>query len=79
MARSRRLGIVGEVSVGPDSEVHKKSAGVTKPVFFGNPVLFSPSPFFLEIPFFFGNPVFLQEFGRAFSLLEKRVVVEFPI
>ena len=29
MARSRRLGIAGEVSVGPDPEVHKKSAGVT--------------------------------------------------
>ena len=33
MARSRRLGIVGEVSVWPDRDVHKKSASVTKPVF----------------------------------------------
>ncbi len=33
MARSRRLGIAGEVSVGPDREVHKKSAAVTQPVF----------------------------------------------
>ena len=69
VARSRRLGIVGEVSVGPDPDVHKKSAGVTKPVFF-------QSRFF--------NPVFFetrfsQEFGRAFSLLEKRSLVDFPI
>ena len=59
MARSRRLGIAGEVSVGPDREVHKKSAGVTQ--------------------FDTENPVFLQEFGRAFSLLEKRLLVDFPI
>ena len=49
VARSRRLGIVGEVSVGPDSEVHKKSTGVTKPVFFWK------SRSFLEIPFFCKN------------------------
>ena len=30
MARSRRLGIAGEVSAGPDPEVHKKSAAVTQ-------------------------------------------------
>ena len=30
MARSRRLGIAGEVSAGPDREVHKKSAAVTQ-------------------------------------------------
>ena len=64
MARSRRLGIAGEVSAGPDPEVHKKSAGVTQT--FHDPV-------------FFRIPFFLQEFGRAFSLLEKRVVVDFPI
>ena len=60
MARSRRLGIAGEVSVGPDPEVHKKSAAVTQ----------------------FANPVFrknAQEFGRAFSLLEKRLLVDLPI
>ena len=30
VARSRRLGIAGEVSAGPDREVHKKSAAVTQ-------------------------------------------------
>ena len=61
MARSRRLGIAGEVPAGPNREVHKKSAAVTQ----------------LDASrFFFG---FAQEFGRAFSFLEKRLLVDFPI
>ena len=80
MARSRRLGIVGEVSVGPDSEVHKKSAGVTKPVFFGNPVLFWKSRFFARIRtgvFLIGKTI-IGRFSNK-KLLEQRPMIVFRI
>ena len=58
VARSRRLGSVGEVSVWPDPVLHKISrCQFQKPVFFRS----------------------AQEFGRAFFLLEKRPLVDFPI
>ena len=67
VARSRRLGSVGEVSVWPDPVLHKNQ----------------PLSWDFQIPFFISNPVFsiffAQEFGRAFSLLEKRSMIDFPI
>ena len=61
VARSRRLGSVGEVSVWPDPVLHKNQ-----------PVSVSETRFFV----FFRSA---QEFGRAFFLLEKRSLVDFPI
>ena len=75
MARSRRLGIAGEVSAGPDREVHKKSAAVTQ---------LARIPFF---PFFFARirtGVFLigkTIIGRFSNkkLLEQRPMIVFRI
>ena len=76
MARSRRLGIVGEVSVGPDPDVHKKSAGVTKPVFqsrFFNPVFAR-----IRTGVFLIGKTIIGRFANK-KLLEHRPMIVFPI
>ena len=83
MARSRRLGIAGEVSVWPDREVHKKSAAVTKPVFFFQSRFFNPVfsiPFFARIRtgvFLIGKTI-IGRFSNK-KLLEHRPMIVFPI
>ena len=72
MARSRRLGIAGEVSAGPDREVHKKSAGVTQ--------TFSRSRFFARIRtgvFLIGKTI-IGRFSNK-KLLEQRPMILFRI
>ena len=72
MARSRRLGIAGEVSAGPDREVHKKSAGVTQ--------FDTESRFFARIRtgvFFFGKTI-IGRFSNQ-KLLEQRPMIVFRI
>ena len=64
VARSRRLGIAGEVSVWQIPENSVNHARVN-----------TAATFFLAATFFF----FAQHFGRAFSLLEKRSMIDFPI
>ena len=72
MARSRRLGIAGEVSAGPDPEVHKKSAAVTQ--------TFSRSRFFARIRtgvFLIGKTI-IGRFSKK-KLLEQRPMILFRI
>ena len=76
MARSRRLGIVGEVSVGPDSEVHKKSAGVTKPVFFQSR-FFNPVFARIRTGVFLIGKTIIDRFSNK-KLLEQRPMIDFP-
>ena len=71
MARSGRLGIAGEVSAGPDPEVHKKSAAVTQ---------FDTIPFVARIRtgvFLIGKTI-IGRFSNK-KLLEHRPMLVFPI
>ena len=77
MARSRRLGIAGEVSAGPDPEVHKKSAAVTQ---FSRSRFFSDPVFFARIRtgvFLIGKTI-IGRFSNK-TLLEQRPVILFRI
>ena len=67
MARSRRLGIAGEVSVWQIPENSVNLARVT-----------SGRWDFLRQDFFAAT-ILRQEFGRAFSLWEKRSMIDLPI
>ena len=62
LARSRRLGIAGEVSVWQIPENSVNLARVT----YGRNILVAAT-------------IWPQQFGRAFSLWEKRSMIEFPI
>ena len=72
MARSRRLGIAGEVSVGPDREVHKNISRCHQARFFQS--RFFPIPFF-AIPFF-PIPVFARIRTGVF-LIGKTIIGRF--
>ena len=69
MARSRRLGIAGEVSVWQIPENSVKSG----PCHQGKPCA---QEFVLKN---FGPRISWQQFGRAFSLWKKRSMIDFPI
>ena len=77
MARSGRLGIAGEVSVGPDREAHKKSAGVTKPVFC-NPVFSNPVFARIRTGVFLIGKTIIGRFSNK-KLLEQRPMILFRI
>ena len=72
MARSRRLGIAGEVSAGPDPEVHKKSAGVTSL----DGVVFVVARIRTGV-FLIGKTI-IGRFSNK-KLLEQRPMILFPI
>ena len=67
VARSRRLGIAGEVSVWQIPENSVNTGRVNTAAFWSARFVF------------FSRNIFAQEFGRAFSLLEKRSMIDFPI
>ena len=75
MARSRRLGIAGEVPAGPDPEVHKKSAAVTQ---FDNPVFFFVVVARIRTGVFLIGKTVIGRFSNK-KLLEHRPMIVFPI
>ena len=74
MARSRRLGIAGEVSVWqiPENSVNHARVNTAAG--------FCLAATFVWPQHLFGRKIFFaQHFGRAFSLWEKRPMIDLPI